>query len=299
MEQRLTQFADRPSLRHRIALTLTKVRQDPLALSVAESLQLVRLPAPVVSQGIDLLTGSDKSDRSASEAYFAAALPYAVSVEQQRIAQRLASSPAGIDVLLKLARDQTVQPQLLARPAIRTALETAALPKQRREVEEILKDLPEELASVGEAIRDYRAAYSLSGGDREAGQRIFQKQCSVCHQVANRGKTVGPNLDGIGNRGLERLTEDVLAPNRNIDIAFRASTIVTVDGLTKTGLLRTGRDGLFTLIDFGGEEQTFRKVNLEHIGVTKLSPMPANFSDVLSVKEFCDLMSYLLSLREP
>ena len=40
---------------------------------------------------------------------------------------------------------------------------------------------------------------------------------------------VGPQLDGVGTRGLERLIEDVLDPNRNVDPAFRASH-VTLEG---------------------------------------------------------------------
>ena len=34
---------------------------------------------------------------------------------------------------------------------------------------------------------------------------------------------IAPHLDGIGNRGLERLLEDVLDPNRNVDQLFRAT----------------------------------------------------------------------------
>ena len=44
------------------------------------------------------------------------------------------------------------------------------------------------------------------------------------------GGLVGPQLDGIGNRGLERLVEDVLDPNRNVDRAFRTHLLTLKNG---------------------------------------------------------------------
>ena len=38
---------------------------------------------------------------------------------------------------------------------------------------------------------------------------------------AGKGAKVGPQLDGIGTRGLDRLMEDILDPNRNVDQTLR------------------------------------------------------------------------------
>ena len=59
---------------------------------------------------------------------------------------------------------------------------------------------------------------------------MFEKYCARCHQIGGRGKTVGPQLDGISNRGLDRLIEDVLDPNRNVESAFRSSMIKLKSG---------------------------------------------------------------------
>ena len=54
----------------------------------------------------------------------------------------------------------------------------------------------------------------------------------------NQGGVVGPHLDGVGNRGLERLIEDVLDPSRNVDPSFRYSTVSLKNGEVFSGLQR-------------------------------------------------------------
>ena len=48
--------------------------------------------------------------------------------------------------------------------------------------------------------------------DVENGQQVFQTHCVACHQIDGKGGLIGPQLDGIGNRGIARLCEDILDP---------------------------------------------------------------------------------------
>ena len=47
----------------------------------------------------------------------------------------------------------------------------------------------------------------LAGGspDVTRGAAVFEKHCSACHRIGEEGNKIGPNLDGVGIRGLERL----------------------------------------------------------------------------------------------
>lgn len=74
-------------------------------------------------------------------------------------------------------------------------------------------------------------AYLTAPGNVTKGQAMFKKQCSQCHQAAGVGAKIAPQLDGIRSRGVARLVEDIVAPNRNVDVAFRTTTIATTDGL--------------------------------------------------------------------
>jgi putative heme-binding domain-containing protein len=81
-----------------------------------------------------------------------------------------------------------------------------------------------------------RAAFRSANSSASAGEPIFAKNCLVCHQVEGKGALVGPNLAGLSKRGIDRLVEDVLDPNRNVDPAFRYSNVILKDGRLITGL---------------------------------------------------------------
>src|SRR5688572_20144417 len=71
----------------------------------------------------------------------------------------------------------------------------------------------------------------------EVCRAIFAKSiCANCHKIGDIGKTIRPALDGIGNRGLDRLLEDMLDPSRNVDMAFRTVTIETDGAKSSWGL---------------------------------------------------------------
>jgi putative heme-binding domain-containing protein len=135
--------------------------------------------------------------------------------------------------------------------------------------------------------------------DIEAGKKVFTQHCAACHQVASVGGKVGPNIDGIGNRGLDRLLEDVLDSNRNVDAAFRATQLNMLDGRTITGLLLREEGEVYVLADNLGKEVRYPKNDVESKKTTPLSPMPANFDTLIPEADFANLVGYLLSLKTP
>jgi putative heme-binding domain-containing protein len=126
---------------------------------------------------------------------------------------------------------------------------------------------------------------------------VFTKHCAACHKIADQGALVGPQLDGIGNRGLDRLLEDVLDPNRNVDVAFRTTTIRTADGRVLSGLVRRDEGQQLVLADAQGKEFTVPKSEIEEQQKTPLSLMPANVGEIVSADEFFDLAAYLVNQR--
>jgi putative heme-binding domain-containing protein len=131
--------------------------------------------------------------------------------------------------------------------------------------------------------------------DPAKGHVAFAKICAACHRLGDEGHKVGPQLDGIGVRGLDRLLEDVLDPNRNVDQAFRATLVTTTDGRTFSGLALRDEGEVVVLADAQGKEIRIPKATIADRRVLTLSPMPANVADLLSEAEFYDLMSFLLS----
>jgi putative heme-binding domain-containing protein len=131
-----------------------------------------------------------------------------------------------------------------------------------------------------------------------AGQAVFKKTCAACHRIQNEGGKVGPQLDGVGIRGIERILEDILDPNRNVDGAFRATVIVTNDGVTVQGLKLREEGGAVILGDAQGKEVRVAMTDIDEQRQTNLSPMPSNFAEQLKEDDLRVLLAYLLKQRQ-
>jgi putative heme-binding domain-containing protein len=141
------------------------------------------------------------------------------------------------------------------------------------------------------------AGYDAAKKDTAAGAKVYEQRCGICHQIGNKGAKVGPQLDGIGVRGLDRLLEDVLDPNRNVDQAFRATMLNLTNGQTVTGLFLREEGAVLVMADDQGKEVRVPKKSVEERLTSQLSPMPANFAEQIPEPEFYNLMAYLLSQR--
>ncbi len=137
------------------------------------------------------------------------------------------------------------------------------------------------------------AAIESLAVDPRRGKQIFSQRCAACHRLDGEGYVVGPQLEGVGGRSLERLIEDVLWPDRNVDEAFRTSTWLLDDGEVISGLVRQRTDQVLVMADQEGRE---RGIPIESIVQEKLgqrSLMPGNYDELLGDQELADLLGYL------
>jgi putative heme-binding domain-containing protein len=220
--------------------------------------------------------------------------PYRLSVA---IAQALATDSVGAEFLLGAVKAGQASPRLLQEKAVLDRLrasKTKALPNR---LAELTKGLPPAEKRFDELIRTRAAGFGKSKPDLELGKKAFAQHCAACHQVGGEGQKIGPQLDGIGNRGTERLLEDVLDPNRNVDAAFRATVLNLADGRTLTGLLVREEGQVLVLADAAGKEVRVPQADVEKRTVSPLSPMPANFDTAVPEADFPHLLAYLLEQR--
>ena len=94
---------------------------------------------------------------------------------------------------------------------------------------------------------------------------------------------------------MERILEDILDPNRNVDVNFRTHILVLKEGDVISGLFRREEGELLVIADSTGKEMTVPKKEIESRRESETSLMPANFGDIIPEKEFHDLMAFLLS----
>jgi putative heme-binding domain-containing protein len=232
-----------------------------------------------------------------SREFLAAALNTAAGRLQTAIAARLAQSNEGAELLLDAVARGKASPRLLQDRSVTTQLEARRLPNYAQRVKKLTESLPPADAQLATLLKTRRESYLKQPGDPKRGAVVYEKNCANCHQIAGKGAKVGPQLDGIGLRGLERLLEDTLDPSRNVDQAFRTTTLRTQRGTLIQGLLLRQEGAILVMADTTGKEVRVKESEVEERTLTNLSPMPANFAEAIPEADFRDLMAYLLAQR--
>ena len=237
-------------------------------------------------------------ERPEAQAAVLEVLPTAPQRLESTMAAALARRKAGAEALLKAIEAGKGSARLLQERPIVIGLENAEIDHLSERIAAVLKGLPPADQKLRELLQNRRAEFLRSANDPARGASVFEKNCAICHQLQGKGAKVGPQLDGIGSRGLERLLEDVLDPNRNVDQSFRVTNLALQNGQIVSGLLLREEGEILIVADAQGKEIRIPKATVEERSTAQLSPMPANLSAQIPEPEFQDLMAYLLSRRE-
>jgi putative heme-binding domain-containing protein len=216
---------------------------------------------------------------------------------QQAIALALAGSPAGAGALLDAIAQGQAPATLLRQRALADRLRAANSIELTNRATTLTAKLPPANEQLDQQIAARIAAFAKAKPDLARGQDSYRRNCAVCHQLGNDGGLVGPQLDGVGNRGMERIVEDILDPNRNVDAAFRTQTLTRKDGTIATGLFRREEGAQLVLADFAGKEFTLPKADVQTRAESETSLMPPAFGELIPEAEFYDLLAYLISQR--
>lgn len=153
---------------------------------------------------------------------------------------------------------------------------------------------PARRAELDRLIAARVAEFAAAKPDPDRGADLFRTHCAACHRIGGEGGLVGPQLDGIGRRGLERLCEDILDPNRQMDVHFHLQAITLGDGRVVGGFVRDETDRVLRILDASGKEHAVAKPDVVARQVNPVSLMPANFGEVLDPGAFRDLVGWLI-----
>lgn len=214
------------------------------------------------------------------------------------IASALAGSPSGAEKLVDACAAGRVTATVLRDRGVEDRLKVHKSQELKAKAAALVAKLPPANAAIDGAIAERRTAFAVAKTDVTRGQEMFAKHCAACHAVGGKGGNISPQLDGIGTRGVERVIEDVLDPNRNVDKAFRSTILVTDDGLVITGLVRRQDGKLLVLADNAGKEKTVDVDDIDSRVESDTSIMPTGFVDAMKPDEFFDLLAFLLSTKK-
>jgi putative heme-binding domain-containing protein len=159
----------------------------------------------------------------------------------------------------------------------------------------LTKDLPPEDERLDKVIAQRAEAFQKAKPDAAHGALVFQQNCAVCHKLHNQGANIGPALDGLAARGVHRVVEDILDPNRNVDPLFRQTVVETNDGQTLAGLNAHLEGELLVLTDVTGKPVSVPRAKVKSQSQSKLSLMPPIFETTIAPADFNDLLAFLLN----
>jgi putative heme-binding domain-containing protein len=271
----------------RALLELADSHAEPLAESLLRDASVSRDQRAAVAQAVLRCrpkTGIPSLLRVLREVPFGSAIP---------IAAALGGSPEGSESLLQAVSDGRAPAALLNERSVRDRLLATRPNDKDRFLSRTVAD-PDSQRRL-EWVADRQAAFRKASPDVKAGARVFETHCRPCHSIGGQGGVVGPQLDGVGHRGLERLCEDVLDPNRNVDRIFRYSMVTLHTGDLVTGLFRREEGEQRIYINASGQEQRIPRSEIREVRESETSLMPDNFAENLRPTDFNHLLGFLLS----
>lgn len=244
-----------------------------------------------------LLDAATADDPQAWQQVRASVFKEAPQRVQVRVALLGLDSAPDAHALVTAMESGAVSPSLLRDQPLLSKLNSVGTPDVRERAQKLITTLPDADATIQRLIDQRRRDFASATPDKAQGRQLYTQLCAVCHQLGGQGTLVGPQLDGIGNRGVERLLEDILDPNRNVDHAFATTTLILKNGDVESGLFRREEGAVLVLANSAGLEFTIPKADVAERRESNTSLMPANFGEALTTEQLNDLLTYLLDQR--
>jgi putative heme-binding domain-containing protein len=291
---RLAADARHPGLRNVILDALAAVDHPQLIELAGALLDRSEILADQRQHAIQVLGGLNRDE---SRTVLLERLKSAPSATALLLARGVALGKPGGEALLMMIEKGQASPRLLQDAVIEQRMRFTRVDDFDARRGKLLDGLPPDDDRLKQLQTARREGFGNASAVAERGAQVFQKNCGNCHRLNNQGTKVGPELDGIGLRGLDRVLEDTLDPNRNVDAAFRQTVIALNDGKVLTGLALREEGAVLILADEQGKEQRIPTSDIDERKLVPLSPMPANAAEKLSEAEFYDLLAFLLAQR--
>ncbi|MDX2151208.1 MAG: c-type cytochrome [Bryobacteraceae bacterium] len=134
-------------------------------------------------------------------------------------------------------------------------------------------------------------------GDAAAGEAVFRSEkagCTACHSIRGQGGKAGPDLTNVGGRlPLALLREAILDPSKDPPAGNEAVTLALRDGRRLEGVAKNRSNYALQLVDRAGKLHLIDMANVAELAVSDRSPMPGDYKQRLSRKEFEDLIAFL------
>jgi putative heme-binding domain-containing protein len=169
--------------------------------------------------------------------------------------------------------------------------------------ESILAPAIREADAANEAKKQSLEALAVAArrGRPAEGRKVFESgkgACIACHQVGDKGQSIGPNLSHIGQIRRERdLLESILFPDATLARDYETHVIETSDGERLMGMIRSQGEETLRLVDLAGQEKAVPHARIVASSALTTSLMPSGLEKTMSEQELLDLVAWLVSMK--
>ncbi|MCG8651786.1 MAG: c-type cytochrome, partial [Pirellulales bacterium] len=283
-DERLSQ-----QLQIEVAGAIAALRNNAEASVVLQFLGRAPSNAALTGQVIAAMMAGDPGELSKATELLAKGLP---ASQQREFALSWARGGADPELLVQMCGDGWISPAAVADVDVRQSLWPRLSAQSQQQFQSLTQNI-DAGAAQREALKQLRQTLAAQVGDAGRGHQVFKKHCAACHQLHGEGTVVGPQLDGAITRSVDRLLEDIVTPDHNVDKAFRTTSFLLDDGRVLVGLVRAETQREISVVDSKGKNLAIDPDSIERRQESSRSLMPSNFSEVLSPAEINDLLKFI------
>jgi putative membrane-bound dehydrogenase-like protein len=207
---------------------------------------------------------------------------------RQRAAEFLLSRAASASALVRAVADGRLAASDLGLSTIQQ-LKNHADAAVREQAAKVLEDAGATRTAVVDVHRD---VLDLAA-DASRGREAFRKHCAICHRKEDHGTEVGADLATVLTRTPEALLISILDPNREVDPKYVQYTVLTVDGVAKSGMIAAETATSVTLKRQENVTETIPRADIEELQSTGMTLMPEGFEKAIDKQSLADLIAYL------
>lgn len=179
-------------------------------------------------------------------------------------------------------------------PTVIRNLATSKNDAERKKAQQLFGRVNASSADKLKLIAEKRRVVVEGAVDLEAGHRVAQKTCLVCHKMHGEGAEIGPDLTGVGRSSLDALLHNVIHPNEIIGEGYENVEVETNDGRIVNGRMIENTDSRVKLVMAGPTEVVVPKSDIRQLHVTDNSVMPEGLEQMPDA-DFRNLIWYILA----
>ena len=146
--------------------------------------------------------------------------------------------------------------------------------------------------SRAQVVAEYLTVVRLKG-DAVAGAKVFERECTSCHKVGDRGFALGPDLAGSPSADPTALLSSILDPNASVPPNNVQYLVIDQNGRTYSGIIASETATSLTLRRGDGAQDTILRAQVAELTSTGLSLMPEGMEKRISKPEMADLIAFL------